>query len=134
MPLITWNKNLSVNVPDLDAQHQKLIGMINDLHDAMAKGQARNMLKPLLDRLIQYTVTHFRYEEQYMQQIQYAKLAEHKGEHERLTNQVQNFAQKFDSGELSVTIEIMNFLRDWLTNHIQRVDKQYTPQAAAAKN
>jgi hemerythrin-like metal-binding protein len=134
MPLITWDQSLSVNVPDLDAQHRRLVEMINELHEAMTKGQGREALKPLLGGLAQYTMTHFRAEEQYMRTINYPNLPQHKAEHERLVRRVKELTQSYESSQISLTIETMNFLRDWLTNHIRRVDRQYAPSTAATRN
>jgi hemerythrin len=133
MPLITWDQSLSVGVPDLDAQHRRLVDMINQLHDAMAKGQGRDALKPLLAGLVQYTVTHFQAEEQYMRKINYPNLPQHKAEHENLVRRVKELTQSYESSRVSLTIETMNFLRDWLTNHIRRVDRQYASTAAPAR-
>ncbi|MEW6198813.1 MAG: bacteriohemerythrin [Planctomycetota bacterium] len=134
MPLITWDQSLSVGVPDLDAQHRRLVDMINDLHDAMAKGQGRDALKPLLTRLAQYTVTHFQAEEQYMRKINYPNLLQHKAEHENLVRRVKELTQSYESNQIALTIETMNFLRDWLTSHIRRVDRQYAPTAAQTRS
>lgn len=133
MALITWDQSLSVGVPDLDAQHRRLVDMINDLHDAMAKGRGRDALKPLLTRLVQYTATHFQAEEQYMRKIDYPNLSQHKAEHENLVRRVKELTQSYESNQISLTIETMNFLRDWLTNHIRRVDRQYAPTAAPSR-
>lgn len=133
MPLITWDQGLSVGVPDLDAQHHRLVDMINQLHDAMAKGQGREALKPLLAGLVQYTVTHFQAEEQYMRKINYPNLPQHKAEHEKLVRRVKELTQSYESNQISLTIETMNFLRDWLTNHIRRVDRQYASTATPAR-
>jgi hemerythrin len=62
---------LSVSDPDIDQQHQKLVRMINDLHDAMRKGQTESVMANLFDRLLGYTAEHFSYEEQRMAACNY---------------------------------------------------------------
>jgi len=131
MPLMTWTANLSVGVPDLDAQHKQLIGLVNELHDAMAKGLGKAVLQPLLDKLVRYTLTHFSAEERYMAQSGYGALPAHKAEHERLTHTVQDFKRRYDSGQTMLTVEVMTFLKDWLLSHIQGTDRQYAPRAGA---
>jgi hemerythrin len=128
--LIKWDESLSVHVPELDSQHLRLINMINELHVATAQGQSASMLRPLLGRLVQYTVTHFYAEERYMQQIQYAHFTPHQAEHEKFRRKVQELADKLNVDGPALAPEAMRFLRDWLTNHIQRVDRQYSPNPA----
>ncbi len=130
MSLITWTPQFSVNVPELDAQHQKLIDMVNQLHDAMTKRQGKAVLQPLFNRLVQYTVEHFATEEKYMQKAGYEDFAQHKAEHDNLKKQVADLKQKFESNQVSITLEVMTFLEKWLTNHIMKTDKKYAPVLA----
>ncbi len=125
MPLIAWNESLSVSVPEFDEQHKKLIAIVNDLHDAMQKGQGREGLGALLNALVQYTVTHFAAEEKRLSQASYPGYLSHKGEHDELTRKVQDLKKRFDSGNAALTVEVMAFLKNWLTNHIQGTDKKY---------
>ncbi|MGA2938094.1 MAG: hemerythrin domain-containing protein [Syntrophobacteraceae bacterium] len=63
MALIQWNDSLSVNVVDIDKQHQKLVGMINELNDAMRQGKGKDALGKIVNGLIIYAGTHFKTEE-----------------------------------------------------------------------
>ncbi len=127
MALLTWNSSYSVGVKDLDDQHTVLFNILNDLHAAMMKGQAQNVTGPLLRRLVQYTREHFLSEEAKMVVSGYPGLAMHRTVHRDLTKQVEEYAAKFEKGETAISIELLTFLRDWLTNHIQRTDKDYGP-------
>jgi hemerythrin len=130
MSLIQWNENLSVHVPELDRQHQRLIDLINKLHAAMVQGKGAELLRPLLDEVLQYTVTHFDAEEKYMQQVKYPDFATHRAEHEQLKRKARELVSSLENGSARLSVPTMNFLRDWLTNHIQRVDRKYAPQSA----
>jgi hemerythrin len=79
----------------------------------------------VLDELIRYTETHFQTEERLMQTHRYPGIESHKLEHHMLVKKVADFQKEFDSGRTSVSIEVMNFLRDWLNGHILGTDKQY---------
>ena len=128
MALLTWDDNrYSVGVKSIDGQHPVLFGLINDLHDAMLKGQAQSQTGPLLRKLADYTQTHFTAEEKMMAEANYPGLADHKIKHRDLMKQVQEFSSRLEKGEIALTLDLMNFLRDWLTNHIQKVDHDYTP-------
>ncbi len=125
MSLIQWSENLSVRVDTMDAQHKKLIAMINELNDAMKKGKGKEVVGKILDGLVSYTVTHFAAEEKLMAAAGYPKLGEHKAEHQKLISQVSEFQKKFNSGNTAISIDLMTFLTKWLTSHIEQVDKQY---------
>jgi hemerythrin len=127
MALIQWNDSFSVNVVEIDKQHQKLVGMINDLGDAMHQGKGKDVLGEIINGLIDYVLTHFKTEEKYFDQFKYPVANSHKKEHIDFTKKVAEFKSGFDAGKLALSIEIMNFLSDWLQNHIKRVDKEYGP-------
>lgn len=126
MPLMTWTENYSVGIKSIDAQHQKLIGMLNELQDAMLAGKANDHIGKILDGLVQYTVTHFAYEEKLFAQHGYKDAAAHKAEHDKLTKQVADFAAQFKTGKAKLSSQLMSFLRDWLNGHILGTDKRYT--------
>jgi len=78
----------------------------------------------VLSELVNYTVFHFGYEEKLMGQHNYSDTPAHKAEHVKFVQTVGDFKKKFDSGNAVITVEIMNFLRDWLTSHIMKTDKK----------
>jgi hemerythrin-like metal-binding protein len=124
---MTWNDRYSVGIGSIDQQHNTLFAILNDLYDAMKKGQAQTVTGPLLRKLATYTHNHFASEEAIMQSTHYPGLAEHRIKHRDLMNQVEAFAARFERGDVTLSIDLFNFLRDWLTTHIQKEDKQYGP-------
>jgi hemerythrin len=124
MPFINFTGKLMVNVPTIDEQHKVLVGIINDLHDAMASGKGRVVINDVLLRLIDYTKMHFSTEEKLMTQYKYPGQAAHEKQHIELTSQVGQLYTKVLAGNISVTIETMNFLKDWLSHHILETDKK----------
>lgn len=128
MALLTWDDSrYSVGVKSIDAQHSVLFGLINDLHEAMLQGKAQSQTGRLLHKLVDYTQNHFTAEEELMAAAKYPNLAEHRTKHHDLIKQVSDFAQRFERGEIGLSLDLMNFLRDWLTNHIQKADHDYAP-------
>jgi hemerythrin len=127
MPLLEWNESLRVNVADVDSQHQQLVQMINALHDAMAGGRSKEVMGELIDGLMQYTVIHFGTEEAYFDQFGYPQAEAHKEQHQHFVAQVGDFKQGFDENRLFLSIDVMNFLSEWLVEHIQGSDKAYAP-------
>jgi len=126
MSLITWSAQLSVGIDSIDEQHKKLINMINALNDAIADGSAKTIMQNIFDGLTVYTEKHFGYEEQLFAQYGYVESAAHKAEHAALLKQVNELKIKMEGGDFMIGIEVMAFLKEWLTNHIMRTDMAYT--------
>jgi hemerythrin len=78
MSLIQWKDDYSVNVKEIDAQHQQLVNMVNELHAAMREGKANQVLQDLLKKLIDNTGYHFSTEEKLMQTYNYPGYIYHK--------------------------------------------------------
>lgn len=131
MALIEWDQSLSVGVPSLDAQHQKLVQTINALHAAMRVGHARNVVDKVMGDLERYTIEHFAHEERLLRSAGYAQLADQESSHKAFVAKLKGFKQKLAAGDASVSLEIMNFMRDWLINHIAKSDKQYSAHLVA---
>lgn len=129
MPLMTWNDNdFSVNIKVLDTNHKRLFDLLNTLYDAMKEKKVRDVLGNIFSELIDYTVYHFKAEEELFQKHGYPEYAQHKKEHEDLTRQALELKAKFDKEQMRavLTMETMEFLKDWLRNHICVVDKRYS--------
>ncbi len=127
MALMSWNNSYSVGVQSIDSQHTVLFDLLNELHGAMMTGQASTLTGPILKRLVTYTREHFAAEEAMMAKAKYPGLAEHQVKHKDLIKQVEDYSARFDRGEITLNLHLLNFLRDWLTNHIQKVDHEYGP-------
>jgi len=122
MEIIRWIDNYSVNILEIDNQHKRLVTLLNNLYAAMSVGEGKNILSGIIDELSEYTSTHFRTEEVKMRMLDYPEFVQHKKEHEMFIQKVGAFRADFNKGNAKVTIEVVNFLRDWLLNHIQEVD------------
>lgn len=127
MALITWKEAYSVNISEIDNQHKKLVGLINSLHDAMLAGKAKDIMSKTLSDLVDYTLYHFATEEKYFDKYNYPRSEAHKKQHSDLIEQVAALQKKHEDGERVLTIDVMNFLRDWLNDHIIGCDKGYGP-------
>ena len=125
MALITWSDSLSVKVKQFDDQHKKLVDMVNQLFDAMKTGKGNQVMGDILKQLIAYTQTHFAAEERLLKQYAYPDFEAHKKEHNALVIQVLDLQKQFQEGKPVLTQNIMTFLRDWLSKHIQGDDKKY---------
>ncbi len=130
MAFFEWNAAISVNQKDIDDQHKVLVKLINDLHEAMSQGKGREIIGKTLDELLKYTQTHFSYEENKLKNMGFVGLTSHKLMHDSFTKQVLDMKDQHQKGKLSITIEVLNFLKDWLVKHIQGQDRKiFYPQA-----
>lgn len=124
---LDWNKSFETGIPSIDGQHRRLFDMVNELHDAMQAKRSKEIIGQILFRLIEYTGSHFGHEENLFRTTGYPEEASHKKEHARLVEQVLGLQAKFNSGEAIITQSVIDFLQDWLTNHIKGSDMRYSP-------
>src|ERR1035437_942874 len=123
MALFTWNDDLSFGNSFIDGDHNKLIKLINDFHNAMEQGRGNDVIGKVLNNLVIYTKEHFKREETEMQRIEYPRFLAHKQEHDKLIKEVAELQASFASGKTMLTLKVSKFLRDWLLTHIMQVDK-----------
>ena len=119
-----WSDTLNVGHAAIDGDHRRLVSLVNELHDAMKAGEGRQHCGEVLDELVRYADTHFKREEALMERAGFAHLAHHKTSHDQLLNQVRRLQADFNDEKLSLTMDLMNFLKDWLNNHIMGQDKE----------
>ncbi|MCX6625449.1 MAG: bacteriohemerythrin [Acidobacteria bacterium] len=119
-----WRPSYSVGDPDIDAQHQQLIRMIDTLHGSMVSKRGDDSLAGLLAELIEYTHTHFLHEERLMIQTGYPSALSHRNEHDRLRKAVMDFQKDLEAGKAMISVRLMSFLKNWLIGHIQSSDRE----------
>lgn len=124
---MNWNQSLSVNVSLFDDHHKKLIDLVNQLIEAMKRGDGNNALGGVLQSLVNYTATHFSSEERLMQSKGYPDYAKHKAIHDSLVKEVMDLQAHHKAGKSLMTIKVMKLLKEWLVSHIQGEDKKYGP-------
>ncbi|CAH2032297.1 bacteriohemerythrin [Trichlorobacter ammonificans] len=125
MPLLLWGPMLEVGVREIDTQHRKLVDLANELADAVRAGKGKDVAGKILNELVSYTQSHFATEERLMDLHKYPDATNHKQLHKDLVKTVSDFKAKFIKGEATISEELMNFLKDWLTKHIMNIDKAF---------
>lgn len=128
MALIEWDeKRHSTGIETIDEQHKRLFDLLNDLHAAMAEGQAEAELGETLRELERYTEYHFGDEEAMMRDCGYAQdcsacFHDHREMHESFASEVTELRQRHEDGEY-ITMDVLEFARDWLDSHIAGDDQ-----------
>ena len=119
-----FREMLSVMNNGMDDQHKRLVELVNRLYSSMKTGKANTVVGSILDELIEYTATHFKDEEALMQVHKFPALEPHQALHAELVSQALDIQKRFHEG-IPIGTETLNFLKGWLINHIQQVDRRY---------
>lgn len=127
MELVKWTQEYSVGIKEIDNQHQGLIIIINELFNLMTVGKAKDNLIEIFDHLTDYSKKHFFAEELMMVKYAYNDYQQHKNEHAKFIEKLNGLKSDFANGKVTISLEVLSFLKDWLINHIQISDKKYAP-------
>jgi methyl-accepting chemotaxis protein len=123
---IQWSNDYSVMVDAMDQQHKVLIALINELNQAIEVGAAKTVIGNVLIKLVDYAVNHFRQEEEYMRSINYPEYDSHIKVHKSFIQKTDELMGVFkEHGHTKITADVVVFLKDWLVNHIMKMDKKY---------
>jgi len=122
--LFVWNENYETGYKAIDNQHKFLVDIINELYNNIVSTQNFN-IKTSIDKLLSYVNEHFEYEENMFEIYDYPESVEHTKEHREFADKVMDFYDKIETGDYKLPLEVMNFLRSWLTKHILFTDKKY---------
>ena len=123
--LMPWGLKLVFGIDAIDDQHKKLVSLINQLHKAMKMKKGNQQSGEILKQLADYTVYHFGFEEELFEKYSYPKTTEHIKTHKELIDKVSDFKSQFEEGKAALTLDLMDFLTDWLNTHIMKTDKEY---------
>lgn len=119
---IVWGDVLSVGVDEIDADHQRLIGIFNILNQAVRDGESSEYLAAVVEELINCTVWHFSHEERLMLKYSYDDMKAHKEEHRELIESARELQQEIQQAKADMTEKHIEFLERWLTGHILTSD------------
>ena len=118
-----WNESYNIGIDVIDKQHRQILDYINALEEIRGTGQ-RDRIKEVLNDLIDYTQSHFSFEENLLEQVSYQYLPSHRGIHELFVKRLNDYRLKFEKGE-SIENDLYRLLSKWLINHIQHDDQDY---------
>ncbi len=125
MNLLVWSHTYSIGNDIVDSQHKKLIELLNKLYDVQSSGGDDTQVTSILNDLVAYTIYHFQAEENLFQQHNYPDFAHHKGVHDKLVKDVQDYIGLFKAQDQAAKEKLMIFLTDWLKEHILGDDKKF---------
>jgi hemerythrin-like metal-binding protein len=123
--LIGWSEDFALDLPEIDAQHQVLFGLIADTWDAIVARSGRKDQLRLIGDLEDYAAQHFKEEELFMQATAFPKLASHKLAHDTFVRRISAERASIEGGSPSLSLDLMRFLQNWLVDHIMVSDREY---------
>lgn len=126
---IKWTSALEIGIPVIDAQHHRIVEYINQV-EQVQKSHSKAELLDVLDELVDYTISHFAFEESLMEEAGYPFANAHSKVHRLFAKRVEAFQKRARAGE-DITEELLHVLKAWLVNHIQRDDQDYSADVKA---
>jgi hemerythrin len=126
MSFMEWSDRYSVGVAIFDDEHKKLVAIINELYEAVTVAVDKLALQRISDKLVDYTLMHFKHEEMYFDDWAYPGAAAHIASHTKLRQQVFEYrAQILEIDSKELALDMLDFPRDWLNHHIMVEDRKY---------
>jgi len=123
---VRWSPDLAVQVPLFDKHHKSLLSLIDRLFQALKHDKTQQELLEIFNELLDYTSYHFGAEQAVFDEFQYPDRESHKAQHQQLVSKALELREDLHHGKPMVAVEVMEFLRDWVTNHIKKCDKLYS--------
>jgi len=125
MAFIIWNERYDTGIEKIDLQHRKLVGLINVLFDAIPLKDRQEILNQTLTELVNYTIYHFKLEEELMIKYNYVDFQDHKDEHVLFIEKINRYMESLQVDNNKILLNLISFLKDWLLKHIMDTDKKY---------
>jgi hemerythrin-like metal-binding protein len=122
---IKWNNKYCVGISIIDEEHKKLIGIINKAIHAKEHSDNKEELMEVLYSIVRYATIHFTTEENYMVEFDYPEYQYHQTEHHYFSKTAILYCKRVANGDSQITNEVLEYLKQWLTNHIQGTDRKY---------
>jgi hemerythrin len=123
MAHLTWSNELNTGITVIDNQHRRIVEYINQLNHAI-ESDDREEVAEVLEELVDYTLSHFTFEEDLMERAGYPFASAHRKVHKLFVKRVADFQQRFELGE-DIARQLHTVLKTWLLNHIRHDDADY---------
>ncbi len=121
----SWDNKYNIDIEQFDNQHKHLFEVLKDINKAMEDKRDKLAIAQVINNLKKYADEHLLEEENFLIEIGYTDYEEHKLHHQRFKEQLAKFCDDFNSDRYLLHFEIAVFLKNWILNHINVVDKKY---------
>jgi len=123
--MIEWNEEYSVGISTIDEEHKKFIDIINKAIVTKEHSDKPEEIREILYEMIKYALNHFATEETNMVKFNFPEYQSHRNEHLDFTDKTVSMINKVIKGDYNVANQILEYLKQWLVNHIQGTDRKY---------
>lgn len=124
MAYFEWADDMVIDHGPIDTDHRHLVDLVNQLHTATSQGRGQEVVAKILESLIAYTAEHLQREEHLMASVDFRDLERHKSGHAKFVDDLRDLQKKYQNGSITVASQLSTVLRDWLSLHIRRNDKE----------
>lgn len=128
--MIKWSEKYALGIDFIDEQHKEWFRIANDAYDLLKNefyDDKYDKVVALIRELQRYSAFHFETEEKYLLEIEYKKFFSHKMVHNEFIQKLNEIdLEKMDEDQEEYLISIIEFILEWIENHILKIDKQYT--------
>lgn len=124
MAYFEWAGDMVIDGGAIDQDHRLLVDLVNELHSATSRGAGQSVVASILRRTIDSTREHLTREEALMAQLGFPDLEAHKKGHQAFMENLYTLERQLQSGGITVATQLSRVLRDWLSLHIRRHDKE----------
>ncbi len=122
---LEWDERYSVGIQVIDNQHKTMFLTINKLIDVVGNDPDKEELKEIIQSLLEYKKLHFTTEERYFEKAHYAGAPEHIEAHKKFGERLAEIQEKCGEDVIMLTFELVDFLEDWLIDHLMNMDQKY---------
>lgn len=132
MALMLWDPSFELGIHEFDEHHKQLVHLLNLSYDSFCFEAEHNELGAVLDELVDYATYHFAAEEHWMEACNYPGKSQHFEEHGRFSGRIVEIRNDFHIRKAHLNLEVMQFLKNWLIDHILKTDAAYAQFAKTA--
>ncbi|HEY4788687.1 MAG TPA: bacteriohemerythrin [Bacteroidales bacterium] len=125
--LIDWGPKYHIGIKSIDDQHKVLVDLMNELYNEFGSNKNQKTIRRVLKELLDYTIYHFGNEEELFRKYAYKDEDPHTDQHEKFIEKIRQFKNDFEKGNALLSFDLIEFLKNWLLNHILKIDAKYVP-------
>lgn len=122
---LEWEEKYSVGVELIDNQHKKMFATINELIELLAGMPTKAQIDAIVKALVEYKQFHFATEEKYFEEFDYEGKDDHVAKHKIFSEKLEELMEGGGSDFASLAYALVDFLEDWLLDHLMVVDQKY---------